>query len=78
MGMALAITRTDHTAAGLRAFASKCCNPARVRRLLALGLVLDGRSRGEAAEQSGMDRQTLRDWLHRYNASGIDGQSYAV
>jgi transposase len=41
--------------------------------LLALSLVLDGRSRTEAAQQNGMDRQTLRDWVHRYNDAGIDG-----
>jgi transposase len=36
-------------------------------------LVLEGASRTEAAERSGMDRQTLRDWVHRYNAEGIEG-----
>src|SRR5258708_20453581 len=73
MGAALAITRPDHTAADLRAFAGKSNEGAQVRRLLALALVLEGRSRGEAAEQNGMDRQTLRDWVHRYNTAGIEG-----
>jgi transposase len=41
--------------------------------LLAIALVLDGRSRAEAAELNGMDRQTLSDWVHRHNAAGIDG-----
>lgn len=36
-------------------------------------MVLGGRPRTEAAAQNGMDRQTLRDWVHRYNAAGIDG-----
>jgi transposase len=36
-------------------------------------LVIDGQSRGEAAEQTGMDRQTLRDWVHRYNEDGVEG-----
>ncbi len=36
-------------------------------------MVLEGRSRTEAAIQNGMDRQTLRDWVHRYNAEGVDG-----
>jgi transposase len=36
-------------------------------------MVLDGWSRGAAAEACAMDRQTLRDWVHRYNASGLDG-----
>jgi transposase len=40
---------------------------------LALALVLDGYSRTEAAALSGMDRQTLRDWVHRYNAFGVEG-----
>jgi transposase len=41
--------------------------------MLALALVLGGSSRTAAAEQCGMDRQTLRDWVHRYNELGIDG-----
>jgi transposase len=36
-------------------------------------MVLDGGTRLEAARQTGMDRQTLRDWVHRYNATGLDG-----
>jgi transposase len=40
---------------------------------LAIALVLEGRSRSEAAELNGMDRQTLRDWVHRYNEHGIAG-----
>jgi len=36
-------------------------------------LVLEGRSRTEAARSCGMDRQTLRDWVHRYNAEGLAG-----
>ena len=73
MAQAIAITRTDHTAAQLRGFSAKCRDGAQVRRLLALALVLDGVSRTEAAERSGMQRQTLRDWVHRYNAKGIAG-----
>lgn len=73
MGRALAITRTDHTSAELRSAASKSSEAAQVRRLLALALVLDGDARTGAAERSGMDRQTLRDWVHRYNDAGIDG-----
>ena len=73
MGTALQITRTDHTSGELRARAGKCRDGAQVRRLLALALVLDGRSRSEAASSNGMDRQTLRDWVHRYNEEGIEG-----
>src|ERR1700730_11465654 len=73
MGKPLAITRIEHTAEALRAIASKCHDGAQVRRLLALASVLDGQSRTEAATQAGMDRQTLRDWVHRYNAAGVAG-----
>ena len=73
MGKPLAITRTEHRAEDLRAFASKSRDGAQVRRLLALALILDGHSRTEAAERTGMERQTLRDWVHRYNADGITG-----
>jgi transposase len=73
MSAALGVTRTDYTAVDLRYHAGKSADGAQVRRLLALALVLEGRSRGEAAAQSGMDRQTLRDWVHRYNAAGIEG-----
>jgi transposase len=41
--------------------------------MLALALVLDGRPRREAAALNGMDRQTLCDWVHRYNAAGLEG-----
>jgi transposase len=63
----------DRTASELRSFASKFGDGAQVRRLLAIALVLDGHSRAEAAKKYGIDRQTLSDWVHRYNATGIDG-----
>jgi transposase len=43
------------------------------RRLLSLAAVRDGMDRGSAAKIGGMDRQTLRDWVHRVNASGPEG-----
>ena len=73
MGSAVEITRIDATAADLRSTAAKSKDGEQVRRLLALALVLEGQSRRVAAEQSGMDRQTLRDWVHRYNAEGVAG-----
>lgn len=71
--MAVAITRTELDASGLRWAASKSRDGDASRRMLALALVLDGRSRTQAAELCGMDRQTLRDWVHRYNALGLAG-----
>ena len=73
MGTAVKVTRVDLTAADLRTASAKCRDGAQVRRILALALVLDGRPRSEAAALNGMDRQTLSDWVHRYNALGIDG-----
>jgi transposase len=72
MGKAIAITRNEYTAEDLRAAAAKSRDGARVRRLLALAFILEGQSRTEAAKRSGMERQTLRDWVHRYNLNGID------
>ena len=43
------------------------------RRILAIANGLSGMSRKEAAEAAGMDRQTLRDWVARYNAHGPEG-----
>ena len=73
MSAALGITRRDYTSVELRALSSRGGAGAQVRRLLALALVLEGHSRTEAAELNGMDRQTLRDWVHRYNAEGVEG-----
>ena len=73
MGQALEISRTSHTASELRAAASKSRDGAQVRRMLAIALILDGDARTEAAEQNGMERQTLRDWVRRYNDFGIEG-----
>jgi transposase len=73
--MAIAITREDLSASDLRRAAARCADGTIARRALALALVLEGKSRCEAARSAGMDRQTLRDWVHRYNALGLDGLS---
>jgi transposase len=73
MSAAVTITRTDHLPSGLRALAAKSDDAAKTRRLLAIALVLEGASRLAAARQTGMDRQTLRDWVVRYNEGGVDG-----
>lgn len=71
--MTIAITRMDLDAGGLRAAAARARDAAASRRMLALALVLEGAPRSEAARAAGMDRQTLRDWVHRYNAAGLEG-----
>ncbi len=65
--------RQDFDAYELRRFAARAKDAAQARRLLALAAVLDGMNRTEAARLGGMDRQTLRDWAHRFNQHGPDG-----
>ncbi len=72
MSAAIAL-REDFSAADLRALARGSRDSRQCRRLLALAAVAEGRSRGEAAAIGGMDRQTLRDWVHRFNAEGPEG-----
>jgi len=71
--MSVAVKRLDLSASELRQAAKGLRDATQVRRVLALALVLEGASRTEAATACGMDRQTLRDWVHRYNAEGIEG-----
>jgi transposase len=71
--MTIAITRHELGSDGLRREAARCRDAAAARRMLALALVLEGGSREAAARAAGMDRQTLRDWVHRYNAGGLAG-----
>src|SRR5213592_3388005 len=73
--MTIAITRHEPGAGELRREAARCRDARAARRMLALALVLEGSSREEAARAAGMDRQTLRDWVHRYNAEGLAGLS---
>lgn len=73
MVMAIGIGRSEHTAAELRRLACRAPDPAQARRMLAIALVMEGSDRTTAARSCGMDRQTLRDWVHRYNAEGIAG-----
>ena len=65
--------REDFSSVDLRALARASRDTRQCRRLLALAAVAERRSRAEAAEIGGMDRQTLRDWVHRFNAEGPEG-----
>ena len=42
-------------------------------RMFAIANVLEGMNRTEAATHAGMERQCLRDWVHRFNAEGVEG-----
>ena len=65
--------RTDFSASELRRLAAATKNANQSRRLLSLAAALDGMSRTQAAHIGGMDRQTLRDWVHRFNQRGPEG-----
>ena len=65
--------RDDYTASDLRKLAARTKDANQGRRLLALAAVCVGMSRADAAKIGGMDRQTLRDWVHRFNSEGPAG-----
>src|SRR5262245_55154647 len=65
--------RRDRTPAVLRKLAKAEDDVRVARRLVAIANALDGMDRKAAAEAAGMDRQTLRDWVIRYNEGGIEG-----
>ncbi len=65
--------RSDFDTQTLRDFARRCENSNQSRRLLSLAAVYDGMSRTQAARIGGMDRQTLRHWVLRFNADGPEG-----
>ena len=65
--------KPSHTPSQLRRLAASSKDANQSRRLLSIAAVLDGMSRAEAAKIGGMDRQTLRDWVHRFNAHGPAG-----
>ena len=65
--------REDYSAEALRALARRSRDANQSRRLRSLVAVRDGMDRGSAAKIGGMDRQTLRDRVHRFNGSGLEG-----
>ncbi len=73
MATPIKINRDDLDAAALRRAARRPDSVAGSLRMIALALVMEGMSRTEAAQATGMDWQTLRDWVHRYNEEGLAG-----
>src|SRR3977135_454495 len=67
------ISHQDLSISQLRAEAARTADAKQARRILAIAMVLDGHSRLLAAQAGGMDRQTLRDWVIRYNTDGLAG-----
>ena len=71
--MTSVVLRDDFDAAAVRRLAREATDADQARRLLAIAAVYDGMRRADAARIGGMDRQTLRDWAHRFNAEGAAG-----
>lgn len=71
-GPGLAVRR-DITAVVLRKKARRESSGSVAARMFGIANILDGMDRDSAARQAGMTRQTLRDWVIRYNAEGIEG-----
>lgn len=65
--------RSDYDALMVREVARTAVDGPLVRRLLSIAAVYDGMSRRDAAKLGGMDRQTLHDWVHRFNDEGPAG-----
>jgi transposase len=65
--------RQDMTATVLRKKARTEKDVLAASRMLGIANILDGMDRASAAKAAGMDRQTLRDWVHRYNRDGLAG-----
>ncbi len=69
--MAAAIgLRTDFTADDLRRLAKASDDAGQTRRLLALAAIYEGALRTHAARIGGVDLQTVREWVLRFNADG--------
>jgi transposase len=72
MGSAVKL-RGDYSAGELRRLARASKDVRQSGRLLSLAAIVEGMNRADAARIGGMDRQTLRDWVHRFNAAGPEG-----
>ena len=72
MGTAIAVSRTFR-ARNFVAWRRGLRTPLRRAGRLAIAAVLDSAAREEAAKIGGMDRQTLRDWVIRFNDQGPGG-----
>jgi len=62
--------RKDCSSDVLRRLARASDDADQTRRLLALAVILDGGSRGDAARTGGVGLQVIRDWVLRFNECG--------
>jgi transposase len=73
MGRALPIREDVATAWELRRLAKKEPRRRTAQRMLAIATALEGMSRADAARAVGIERQSLRDAVIRFNAEGLAG-----
>jgi hypothetical protein len=59
--------RNDYSGNDLRRLARTSDDADQTRRLLALAVIFDGGSRGDAARAGGVGLQVIRDWVLRFN-----------
>ena len=71
MGAPVKLTREEHTPTDLWQLAGALNDAGHARRVQAISFVLSGWPRSKAAAFADVDRQTLRDWVERYNAGGV-------
>lgn len=64
--------RNDYSGNDLRRLARTSDDADQTRRLLALAVIFDGGSRGDAARTGGVGLQVIRDWVLRFNTGGPD------
>ncbi len=62
--------RNDYSGDELHRLARASDDADQTRRLLALAVILDGGSRGDAARTGGVGLQVIRDWVLRFNTGG--------
>jgi len=78
MGAAIEL-RVDYDGDGLRRLARRSRDADQTRRLLALAVIYEGGRRTDAARVGGVELQTIRDWVLRFNTGGpeelIDGKA---
>ncbi len=67
------IVQTSLTPDELAKIAKKEPNPRVRQRLLAVRLVVMGNSVPQAAKAVGLKQRQSRNWIHRFNAEGVDG-----
>ena len=73
MSSPIEVDQSDHTPETLESMSHECKDDNLGRRLRAIAMILRGVSRGEVGHAHGVDRQTVRDWVIRFNEFGPDG-----